>query len=143
MVQTKAIAAIKHLTMLDAKRRKKLLDLGIVSTSDMYALENGERIKNKEELSALFGKLSVTDTPVDIRVEDYGEPRFTPMLKCEGLDLDTPAQETKDDANSVPLERTPEERVSLEVLQRLSIRWLEMYYAPGGAFEASVKFTSR
>ena len=33
--------------------------------------------------------------------------------------------------------RTSEERLALEVLQRLSIRWREMYYAPGGAFEAS------
>ena len=106
MDQVNAHAVIKRLKMLDAKRRQKLLDLGIVSTSDMYALENGERIKNEEELNAFVVKMSNTDTPVDIhtRVEDYGDPRFTPMLKCKGLDLDTSIKETKDDADSVPLE---------------------------------------
>jgi hypothetical protein len=78
-----SIAAMKRLVKLDTKRRQKLLELGIVSTSDMYSLEDGERIKNKEELNAFIVKMSNTDTPVDIhtRVEDYGEPRFTPMLK--------------------------------------------------------------
>ena len=78
-----SIAAMKRLVKLDTKRRQKLLELGIVSTSDMYSLEDGERIKNKEELNAFIVKMSNTDTPVDIhtRVEDYGEPMFTPMLK--------------------------------------------------------------
>ena len=78
-----SIAAMKRLKMLDAKRRQTLLELGIVSTSDMYSLEDGTRIKNEKELNAFIVKMSNTDTPVDIhtRVEDYGEPKFTPMLK--------------------------------------------------------------